>query len=64
MLSINIQNPSTLDLGTVEDDDFWRSCWSTSSKERAEEQVRGRRDEGNTIGVVSEIDGLVAGGDG
>lgn len=64
MLSINTQNPSTLDLLTVEDEDFRLSCLSNSSKDKLEEQVRGGRDEGNTIALVGEIEGLVAGGDG
>lgn len=45
----------------VEDDDFRLSCRSILS---VEEQVRGGRDEDNTIGLVGEMDGLVAGGDG
>lgn len=33
------------------------------SKDRVKELVRGVRDEGNIIGLVGEMDGLVGGGD-
>lgn len=63
MLSINNhQNPSTLDLLTVDEVDFWLSCRSKISNDRVEEQVRGGRDEGNTTALVGEIEGLVPGG--
>lgn len=64
MLSINNQNPSTLGLGTVEDDAFRLSCQSMSSEDTVREQVRGGRDEGNIIALVGEMDGLVVGGGG
>lgn len=66
MLSINNQNPSTLALRLVDDDDFRLSCRSIPSKERIEEQVRGGRDIGSGGGgaLVGEMDGLVIDGDG
>lgn len=62
---IHIQNPSTLVLRTVDDDDFWLSCRSSSSKEMVEEQARGGRELGKTGRLVGETDGLALdGGDG
>lgn len=64
MLSIDNQNPSTLDLLTVDDDDLRLSCRSIFSKERVEEHVRGGRVNGREGRLIGEIDGLFVGGDG
>lgn len=64
MLSTTNQNPSTLDLWTMDGDDLWLSWLSIPLKERTEEQVSGWRDIGNAIGLVGAIGGPIVGGDG
>lgn len=62
MVSIDNQNPSTLDLLAVDDDDLRLSCRSIFSKERVEEHVRGGRVNGSEGRLIREIDGLFVGG--
>lgn len=59
MHNIHNQNPSTLALGTVDDDDFRLSSrWSSSSIVTMVEQARGgRRDIGRAGRLVGETDG-------
>ena len=65
MRFIHDQNPSTLALRTVDDDDLRLSCRSSSSKEMVEEQARGGRELGKAGRLVGETDGLALdGGDG
>ena len=62
---INNQNPSTLGLLMVADDDLPLSCLSSSSNERVEEQARGGRVNGKAGGLVGETDRRAPdGGDG
>lgn len=62
---IHNQNPSTLVLLTVDEDDFRLSCRSSSSNEMVEEQARGGREASMTGRLVGERDGLALdGGDG
>lgn len=61
---IDNQNPSTLALGTA-DDDFRLCCRPSSSKVRVEEQARGGRDIGRAGRLVGEMDGrALDGGEG
>lgn len=62
---IHNQNPSTLVLLTVDDEDFRLSCRSSSTKQVVEEQARGGRVAGKAGRLVGETDGLALdGGDG
>lgn len=62
---INTQNPSTLGLRIVDDDDLRLSCLSSSSKVTVDEQARGGRVEGRASGLVGESDARAPdGGDG